>query len=52
MRALQFFVDLYEAGGGARGRAELPLGTIPALGFGSGTVAMNLDWAGWVGIFQ
>ncbi|WP_246003911.1 ABC transporter substrate-binding protein [Histidinibacterium lentulum] len=51
VRALQFFVDLYEAG-------AVPVG-VPnylwddtGLGFGSGTVAMNLDWAGWSAYFN
>ncbi len=51
VEALQFFVDLYEAG-------AVPVG-VPnylwddtGLGFGSGTVAMNLDWGGWSAYFN
>jgi multiple sugar transport system substrate-binding protein len=51
VRALNFFVDLYEA-------EAVPVG-VPnylwddtGLGFGSGTVAMNLDWAGWSAYFN
>jgi multiple sugar transport system substrate-binding protein len=51
VRALQWFVDLYEAG-------VVPVG-VPnylwddtGLGFASGTVAMNLDWGGWSAFFN
>lgn len=51
VRALNFFVDLYEAG-------AVPVG-VPnylwddtGLGFASGTVAMNLDWGGWSAFFN
>ncbi|MDJ1006591.1 MAG: extracellular solute-binding protein [Paracoccaceae bacterium] len=51
VRALSFFVDLYEAG-------AVPVG-VPnylwddtGLGFASGTVAMNLDWGGWSAFFN
>lgn len=51
VRALQWFVDLYESG-------AVPVG-VPnylwddtGLGFGSGTVAINLDWAGWSAYFN
>ncbi len=51
VRALQWFVDLYEAG-------AVPVG-VPnylwddtGLGFASGTVAMNLDWGGWSAFFN
>lgn len=51
VRALQWFVDLYEAG-------AVPVG-VPnylwddtGLGFGSGTVALDLDWAGWAAYFN
>lgn len=50
-RALQWFVDLYEAG-------AVPPGTTNYLwddlgnGFASGTVALNLDWPGWAGFFN
>jgi len=49
--ALQFFVDLYNAG-------AVPVG-VPnylwddtGLGFASGTVALNLDWGGWAAFFN
>ena len=51
VRALSWFVDLYEA-------KAVPVG-VPnylwddtGLGFASGTVAMNLDWAGWASFFN
>lgn len=50
-RALQWFVDLYEAG-------AVPAGTTNYLwddlgnGFASGTIALNLDWPGWAGFFN
>lgn len=50
-RALQWFVDLYEAG-------AVPPGTTSYLwddlgqGFASGTIAINLDWPGWAGFFN
>lgn len=51
VRALQWFVDLYEAN-------AVPVG-VPnylwddtGLGFASGTVAMNLDWGGWSAFFN
>lgn len=51
VRALSWFVDLYDAG-------AVPVG-VPnylwddtGLGFGSGTVAINLDWAGWSAFFN
>ncbi len=51
VRALSFFVDLYEAD-------AVPVG-VPnylwddtGLGFASGTVAMNLDWGGWSAFFN
>lgn len=50
-RALQWFVDLYEA-------KAVPAGTTSYLwddlgqGFASGTVALNLDWPGWAGFFN
>ncbi|MGJ8628681.1 MAG: extracellular solute-binding protein [Sulfitobacter sp.] len=50
-RALQWFVDLYEAG-------AVPAGTTSYVwddlgqGFASGTVALNLDWPGWAGFFN
>ncbi|MDU9005613.1 ABC transporter substrate-binding protein [Sedimentitalea todarodis] len=50
-RALQWFVDLYEAN-------AVPAGTTSYVwddlgqGFASGTVALNLDWPGWAGFFN
>ncbi|OUS07380.1 sugar ABC transporter substrate-binding protein [Rhodobacterales bacterium 52_120_T64] len=50
-RALQWFVDLYEA-------KAVPAGTLSYVwddlgaGFASGTVALNLDWPGWAGYFN
>ncbi len=50
-RALQWFVDLYEA-------QAVPAGTTSYVwddlgqGFASGTVALNLDWPGWAGFFN
>ncbi|WP_417815944.1 ABC transporter substrate-binding protein [Thalassospira alkalitolerans] len=50
-RALQWFVDLYDAG-------AVPAGTTNYLwddlgnGFASGTIALNLDWPGWAGFFN
>lgn len=51
VRALQWFVDLYQAG-------AVPVG-VPnylwddtGLGFASGTIAMNLDWGGWSAFFN
>ncbi len=51
VRALQWFVDLYEA-------KAVPVG-VPnylwddtGLGFASGSVALNLDWAGWASFFN
>ncbi|WP_274424703.1 ABC transporter substrate-binding protein [Chelativorans sp. YIM 93263] len=51
VRALQWFVDLYEA-------KAVPAGTTNYLwddigqGFASGTIAINLDWPGWAGFFN
>lgn len=51
VRALQWFVDLYEA-------KAVPAGTTSYVwddlgqGFASGTIALNLDWPGWAGFFN
>lgn len=51
VRALNFFVDLYEA-------KAVPAGTTNyvwddlGLGFAAGAVAWNLDWAGWAAYFN
>ena len=48
---VQWFKDLYEA-------QAVPAGVLnylwddTGLGFASGTVALNLDWAGWAGFFN
>jgi len=51
VRALQWFVDLYEAGAVPRGVPNY-LWDDTGLGFASGTVAMNLDWGGWSAFFN
>lgn len=51
VEALQFFVDLYEAGAVPAGVPNY-LWDDTGLGFGSGTVAMDLDWAGWSAYFN
>ena len=51
VRAVQWFRDLYEA-------KAVPAGTLnylwddTGLGFASGTIALNLDWAGWASFFN
>ena len=51
VEALQWFIDLYEA-------EAVPAGSLnylwddTGLGFASGTVALNLDWAGWASFFN
>jgi multiple sugar transport system substrate-binding protein len=49
--ALQFFVDLYQAGAVPAGVPNY-LWDDTGLGFASGTVAMNLDWGGWAAFFN
>ena len=50
-RALQWFVDLYEA-------KAVPMGVTNYVwddlgqGFASGSIALNLDWPGWAGFFN
>jgi len=51
VEALSFFVDLYEAGAVPAGVPNY-LWDDTGLGFGSGTVAMDLDWAGWSAYFN
>ncbi|WP_306117654.1 MULTISPECIES: sugar ABC transporter substrate-binding protein [unclassified Roseitalea] len=51
VRALQWFVDLYEANAVPAGVPNY-LWDDTGLGFGSGTVAINLDWAGWSAYFN
>jgi multiple sugar transport system substrate-binding protein len=51
VRAVQWFKDLYDA-------KAVPAGVLnylwddTGLGFASGTVAINLDWAGWASFFN
>ena len=51
VEALQFFVDLYEAGAVPAGVPNY-LWDDTGLGFASGSVALNLDWAGWAAFFN
>lgn len=51
VRALQFFVDLYQAKAVPAGVPNY-LWDDTGLGFASGTVAMNLDWGGWSAFFN
>jgi multiple sugar transport system substrate-binding protein len=51
VEALSFFVDLYVAGAVPAGVPNY-LWDDTGLGFGSGTVAMNLDWGGWSAYFN
>lgn len=51
VEALSFFVDLYEAGAVPAGVPNY-LWDDTGQGFGSGTVAMDFDWAGWSAYFN
>lgn len=51
VEALQFFVDLYEAGAVPAGVPNY-LWDDTGAGFASGTVALNLDWGGWSAYFN
>ena len=51
VRALQWFVDLYNAKAVPAGVPNY-LWDDTGLGFASGTVAYNLDWAGWGAFFN
>lgn len=51
VRALSWFVDLYEAGAVPAGVPNY-LWDDTGLGFASGSVALNLDWAGWAAFFN
>ncbi|MEM7047447.1 MAG: sugar ABC transporter substrate-binding protein [Pseudomonadota bacterium] len=51
VRALEWFVDLYNAKAVPAGVANY-LWDDTGLGFASGTVALNLDWAGWASFFN
>lgn len=51
VRALQWFVDLYEAKAVPAGVPNY-LWDDTGLGFASGTVAYSLDWAGWGAFFN
>lgn len=50
-RALQWFVDLYNAKAVPAGVPNY-LWDDTGMGFASGTVALNLDWAGWASFFN
>ena len=51
VKTLQWFIDLYEA-------HAVPLGVLnylwgdTGMGFASGTIALNMDWAGWGAFFN
>jgi multiple sugar transport system substrate-binding protein len=49
--ALQWFVDLYEAKAVPSGVLNYLWGDT-GMGFASGTIALDLDWAGWAGYFN
>jgi multiple sugar transport system substrate-binding protein len=51
VRALNWFVDLYNANAVPKGVPNY-LWDDTGLGFASGTVALNLDWAGWSAFFN
>ncbi|GGD26151.1 ABC transporter substrate-binding protein [Sinisalibacter lacisalsi] len=51
VRAIDWFVDLYNANAVPRGVPNY-LWDDTGLGFASGTVALNLDWAGWSAFFN
>ncbi|NRB12764.1 MAG: sugar ABC transporter substrate-binding protein [Rhizobiales bacterium] len=51
VRALSWFVDLYESKAVPAGVPNY-LWDDTGLGFASGTVALNLDWAGWASFFN
>ncbi len=51
VRALSWFVDLYDAGAVPAGVPNY-LWDDTGLGFASGSVALNLDWAGWAAFFN
>jgi len=51
VRALDWFVELYNANAVPRGVPNY-LWDDTGLGFASGTVALNLDWAGWSAFFN
>jgi multiple sugar transport system substrate-binding protein len=51
VRALNWFVDLYNENAVPKGVVNYLWGETGA-GFASGTVALNLDWAGWASYFN
>ena len=51
VRAVQWFKDLYDANAVPQGVLNY-LWDDTGLGFASGTVALNLDWAGWASFFN
>lgn len=51
VRALNWFIDLYNANAVPKGVLNYLWGETGA-GFASGTVGLNLDWAGWASYFN
>lgn len=51
VRALNWFVDLYQAGAVPAGTANYVWDDL-GLGFAAGAVAYDLDWAGWAAFFN
>jgi multiple sugar transport system substrate-binding protein len=51
VRALNFFIDLYKAGAVPKSVDTYNWDELGA-GFAGGTVALDLDWAGWAGYFN
>jgi len=51
VRALNWFVDLYQAGAVPAGTTNYVWDDL-GLGFASGAVAFNLDWGGWAAFFN
>ena len=51
VRALNWFVELYKANAVPKGVPNY-LWDDTGLGFASGTIALNLDWAGWASFFN
>ena len=51
VKALNWFVDLYKAGAVPAGSSNYVWDDI-GLGFGAGTAAFDLDWAGWAAYFN
>jgi multiple sugar transport system substrate-binding protein len=51
VKTLQWFIDLYEAKAVPPGVLNYLWGDT-GMGFASGTVALNMDWAGWAAFFN